>query len=101
MMTEANFTAQTTAPADEQAQTTDIPGGGLPLIGPFIKGVNSTSDALSGVAGAISAFYQVLTNTAIWASLGWLVLGVGLMILGLALWLGKDAKGYLPPIVPV
>lgn len=100
-MTTPDLPPVTTTAADEQAQTTDIPGGGLPLIGPFIKGVNSTSDALSGVAGAMSAFFQVLTNTAIWASLGWLALGVGFMILGLALWLGKDAKGYLPPIVPV
>lgn len=100
-MTTPDVPAVTTTAADEQAQTTDIPGGGLPLIGPFIKGVNSTSDALSGVAGAISAFYQVLTNTAIWASLGWLILGLVLMVLGLVLWLGKDAKGYLPPIVPV
>ena len=101
MMTTPNLPPQNTAPADLTAETTDIPGGGLPLIGPFIKGINSTSDALSGVAGAISAFYTVLTNTAVWASLAWLALGVGLMLIGLLLWLGKDLKGYLPPVVPV
>ena len=58
--------------------------------------VGGLSGALAGLGGAAEAlvtFFAYLTNVAMWRSLGWLLLGVGLMILGLALFL----KNEVPP----
>ena len=49
--------------------------------------------------GAIVAFLEAMTDWHLWASLGWVVLGVGMIITGAVLWLKK--AGYLPSAVPV
>jgi hypothetical protein len=61
-----------------------------------VGAAGSAPGALSGVAGAadaLSAFFAYLTNAAMWRSLGWLLLGVVLMIAGIALFL----KDQVPP----
>jgi hypothetical protein len=51
------------------------------------------------VAGAVTGFFGVLTDVTLWRSLGWLLLGVALIILGLYLWLKK--QDIIPDAVPV
>lgn len=46
----------------------------------------------SSIEHALTAFYDVLTNGKMWRSLGWLVLGVVLIVAGLGWWL----KGATP-----
>jgi hypothetical protein len=59
---------------------------------------------LSGIdrAGAVAeAFFKRLTDAAMWRSLGWIVLGLTLMIMGLRLWAGRTALPAPPSVVPV
>jgi hypothetical protein len=51
----------------------------------------SIDASVPGVA-AFSAFFAYLTNVAMWRSLGWLLLGVAMMILGVALLLRKSVE---------
>lgn len=44
----------------------------------------------SSIENALSAIYDALTNGKMWRSLGWLLLGVLLIFVGLFLWVGKD-----------
>lgn len=57
--------------------TSISPGGGVSLASPF-----------SSIQNALTAFYDVVTNGKMWRSLGWVALGVVLMLLGLAMWIG-------------
>lgn len=50
----------------------------------------ATGGAFSSVQNALSGFYDVLTNGKMWRSLGWLLLGIVLMFIGVWLWIGKD-----------
>lgn len=49
----------------------------------------------SSVQNSLTGFYDVLTNGKMWRSLGWLLLGVLLMIAGLSLWLKGQVGGQL------
>lgn len=48
------------------------------------------------VAGALSAFYDKLTDGKMWRSVGWLGLGVWLILAGLLLWIGPTAFKATP-----
>lgn len=47
----------------------------------------------AGLAEAVSAFFADVTSTAMWRSLGWLLLGVLMMIGGVAWWVKGSASG--------
>jgi hypothetical protein len=51
-----------------------------------------TGVSFGSIEQALTAFYDVLTNGKMWRSLGWLVLGIVLMVAGLGWWL----KGATP-----
>lgn len=70
------FTSQSAAQAWAQEQQTFLGSGGIPVF--------------SSIEHALSAFYDVLTNGKMWRSLGWLILGVLLMVAGIALFLRKQ-----------
>lgn len=61
--------------------TAPTPGGGSNPLAPF-----------ADTAHALTAFYAVITNGKLWRSLGWLLLGILLMLAGLGWWL----KGATP-----
>jgi hypothetical protein len=61
----------------------NTPGFGLPS--PF-----------ASIENALSAFYDKLTDGKMWRSLGWLALGILLMLLGLAMWIGPSAMRRSP-----
>ena len=80
----AQQAASTATPPPSTAQASSSPS----LPSPF-----------TDVAHALTAFYDVLTNGKMWRSLGWLLLGIGLMITGIWLWLGHPLPSAIP--VPV
>ncbi len=53
-------------------------------------------DPLAGIAGALSAFYHALTDGKMWRSLGWIFLGIALMMAGLIWWIGPSAARSSP-----
>jgi hypothetical protein len=60
------------------------------------SGSTATADA-AGMFGSATAFMQALTDGRMWRSLGWMVAGLILVILGLVWW----SKGILaPPVRP-
>ena len=71
-------------------------------IGGDIQGAASSAgqavSAFSSTENALSAFYDVVTNGKIWRSLGWLLLGILLIFIGLWLWVGPKS---LPIPLPV
>lgn len=64
---------------------------------------NSLIPGFGSVADALSAFYQKVTDGKMWRSLGWILLGVILIFVGLALLVGKEVLGVAKklPIIPV
>lgn len=79
--------------------STPIPGlqinpqGGYQLTNPLA--------GLEGIARILGDFTSALTDGKLWRSLGWVFLGIAVLGAGLVLWLGREAKQYLPPILPV
>lgn len=55
-------------------------------------------NALSQVAAAIRAFWDAVTNGPMWRCIGWIILGLVLLLTGIRLWLGKP---MLPSVIPV
>lgn len=56
----------------------------------------------SDVTHALSAFYKELTNYRVWRSLGWLILGVVMIFIGLFMWIGAEGiKKGIPFPLPV
>lgn len=54
------------------------------------------SDALSGIAGSLVAFYHAVTDGKLWRSLGWVLLGIALMLAGVLWWIGPGAARRSP-----
>jgi uncharacterized membrane protein YccF (DUF307 family) len=50
----------------------------------------------SSIQNALTSFYDKLTDGKMWRSLGWLLLGVLMILAGLALWLGPSALKMNP-----
>lgn len=55
-----------------------------------VPGTSGLFSAFSSIANALTAFYDEITNGKMWRSLGWLVLGIVLMFIGVLLWIGPD-----------
>jgi hypothetical protein len=53
----------------------------------------------SSVQNALTAFYDMLANGRMWRSLGWLLLGVVLIVTGVGMLMKDEIR--LPPILPV
>jgi len=56
----------------------------------------ATGGSFSSVQNALSGFYDKVTDGKMWRSLGWLLLGIALMIAGVALWIGPSAARRSP-----
>jgi hypothetical protein len=74
--------------AGNQSPSTAVPEGQA--------AASAVTDPLTGVAGALEAFYQAITDGKTWRSIGWLLLGILLMIVGVALWIGPSAARRNP-----
>jgi hypothetical protein len=62
-------------------------------------GVAGAFDALSGIAGALSAFYTAITDGKLWRSVGWLLLGI--FLLGLGAFLMSGVQKDMPKVIPI
>lgn len=60
--------------------------------------VGAVSSTAQGIA-KIGAFLEALTHPDTWRSLGWLILGIILVALGMYVWL--KGHGVVPNVVPV
>jgi hypothetical protein len=76
--------------------------------GPPVGGVTGPSVApnltnpvggIFEVGAVLKAFFQQITRVEMWRSLGWIALGVVMIIVGASLWLRKE--GFIPDAVPV
>jgi hypothetical protein len=59
---------------------------------------------LSGIdriGAVLEAFFKRLTDGAMWRCIGWILLGLGLIIIGIRLWAGKTPLPAPPSVVPV
>lgn len=54
------------------------------------------ASAFTSTTNALSSFYTVITNGKMWRSLGWLLLGIVLMFIGIALFIGPSASRLSP-----
>jgi len=69
---------------------------GIQAATPAPGAVAQNFPAFSSIQNALSAFYDKLTDGKMWRSLGWMLLGVVLMIIGVALWIGPSALRKSP-----
>jgi hypothetical protein len=63
--------------------------------------IQAASAPFDSVEQALTAFYNQLTNKYMWRSLGWLVLGIVLMFIGIGLIAEPAVKGVVSAIPPV
>lgn len=56
------------------------------IIGGLIPGLGGLSD----VASMLFGFFDTITNGKMWRSLGWLLLGIALIVIGVTLWLKTE-----------
>ena len=55
-----------------------------------VTGVTNPLSGLEGVAKIFGDFFSALTDGKMWRSLGWILLGVFLLFLGIRLWYGES-----------
>jgi len=53
----------------------------------------SLPNPLAGIAGAFEAFFSAVTDGKLWRSLGWLLLGIILIMAGVYLWIVPGVTG--------
>lgn len=56
----------------------------------------ATGAGLFGLVTTIEGIWADVTNGKMWRSLGWLILGIVLMLLGVAWWIGPSAARMSP-----
>jgi len=89
------------AAADAQKE---FPSGATPTGGqvqgleqePAGAAAAATGGSFSSIQNALSGFYDKLTDGKMWRSLGWLLLGIVIMLLGVLLWIGPSAARRSP-----
>jgi hypothetical protein len=71
---------------------------------PVADAVNAAENSTSGIGGLIAEIAKVwadVTNWKVWRSIGWLALGVVLILTAVAWWIGPGAAKALPPVIPL
>jgi hypothetical protein len=65
---------------------------------PVNDAANAIANAgpLAGIAGSLEAFFGAVTDGKLWRSLGWILLGILLMLAGVLLWIGPSAARRSP-----
>ena len=77
-------------------------GGGPSVAGPAGAAGATAPGQLLGEApgvGLVEGIWTELTDGRMWRSLGWLLLGIVLMLLGVAWWIGPSAARRSPAAV--
>lgn len=94
LMETVNITAPTKKGQEPAASTQQNPATSFAK-----QNVPNPLSGLAAIAAALAKFVGYLGDVAMWRSLGWLLLGVIMVIAGILLWLKKE--NYLPSAVPV
>lgn len=66
-----------------------------PSVNPFAD-IADTAHALAGIGAFFAGAWKIATDGKMWRSLGWLLLGIVLMLAGIALWIGPSAQRMSP-----
>lgn len=66
-------------------------GAGIGLPNPF-QGISDTAHAIAAIGAFFVDAWKILTNVKMWRSLGWLILGILLMLAGVLWWIGPSAS---------
>jgi hypothetical protein len=89
--------------ATEAAANTALPGiqANTPAPGALAQAVPQIA-GLEGIAKIFGDFFSGITDGKMWRSLGWLLLGILIFLIGLAMWIGKEATPLLKHLpIPV
>lgn len=81
------FPAAPPATGSQSQGAANIPGGAASA---------ATGTNFSSIQNALTAFYDKVTDGKMWRSLGWLALGIVLMLVGVAMWIGPSASRRSP-----
>jgi hypothetical protein len=73
--------------------TASTPGSNVAALAGGASGIASAAGAIGSAEGEIGGIWADLTDGQMWRSLGWLVLGVMLTLLGIVLLLRKPIEG--------
>lgn len=69
--------------------------GGAPITGTAGEAATgqtgSLPNPLAGIAGSMEAFFAAVTDGKLWRSLGWILLGIVLIMAGIYLWIAPAA----------
>jgi hypothetical protein len=97
---ELNISGSATETQAAAEAVKEFPAGKAPTTS-VTQGVENQSGGATfvDVAHALAAFYDKITDYKMWRSLGWLMLGLVLMIVGLALLLRRTVSGGLSSAV--
>lgn len=91
--------AQDWADAYEKNPSTLHAGSGLSPGTGTVKGDNPPVSGLASFAAGIEAFFRALADAGTWISLGWLTLGILLIMGGLVLWARRSSPA-LSALIP-
>lgn len=58
----------------------------------LFSGVSDTASALAGIGGVLGGLVSALLDVTMWRSLGWLWLGLLLLLWGVLIWTGVPQK---------
>lgn len=53
------------------------------------------------IGAVLKAFYTTLTDASFWRSFGWIVIGLGLIVAGIRMWMGKSVLPSTPSVIPI
>lgn len=70
---------------------------------PVNDAVNAAQSSTSGIGGLIAEIAKVwadVTNWKVWRSIGWLALGIVLILTAVSWWIGPKAAKFVPPVIP-
>lgn len=74
-------------------------GQGFFGLGNDIHRAGTNVSGVVEIGAVLKAFFLQISRVEMWRSLGWIVLGVVLILLGAYMWLNK--KGFAPDAVPI
>ena len=76
-------------------------GGGNPIddIISMFSTIMDTPHAIAAAATSMEKFWKTLTDKYMWRSLGWIIIGLIILVAGILSWMKK--AGFEPPVPPI
>lgn len=67
---------------------------------PF-PGFPNPLSGIDRIGAVVEAFFRAVTDVKFWRSLGWILLGIIMLVVGIRIWMGKPLLPQAPVPVPV